>query len=67
MTVYVHWALWYRIFLPSRRHGFDPWVSNLAREKEMAGHCSILAWEILWLEDPGRLLSMGRKELDTTE
>ena len=31
---------------------------------------SILAWRILWTEDPGRLQSMageGHKELDTTE
>ena len=24
-------------------------------EKEMATHCSILAWNIPWTEDPGRL------------
>ena len=24
-------------------------------EKEMATHCSILAWEIPWTEEPGRL------------
>ena len=24
-------------------------------EKEMAAHCSILAWRILWTEEPGRL------------
>ena len=28
-------------------------------EKEMATHSSILAWEIPWTEDPGRLQSMG--------
>ena len=28
-------------------------------EKEMATHCSILAWRIPWMEDPGRLQSMG--------
>jgi len=28
-------------------------------EKEMAAHCSILAWEIPWTEEPGRLQSMG--------
>ena len=26
-------------------------------EKEMAIHCSILAWEIPWTEEPGRLQS----------
>ena len=28
-------------------------------EKEMATHCSILAWKIPWMEEPGRLQSMG--------
>ena len=33
------------------------WESPL--EKEMATHFSILAWEILWTEEPGGLQSMG--------
>ena len=34
-------------------------------EKEMATHSSILAWEIRWAEEPGRLQAMGsQKELD---
>ena len=33
----------------------------------MAPHSSTLAWEISWTEEPGRLQSMGRKELDMTE
>ena len=28
-------------------------------EKEMATHSSILAWEIPWTEEPGRLESRG--------
>ena len=28
-------------------------------EKEMATHSSILAWRLLWMEEPGGLLSMG--------
>ena len=28
-------------------------------EKEMATHSSILAWRILWTEEPGGLPSMG--------
>ena len=28
-------------------------------EKEMATHCSIIAWEIPWTEEPGELQSMG--------
>ena len=30
-----------------------------ALEKEMATHSIILAWEIPWTEEPGRLQSMG--------
>ena len=28
-------------------------------EKEMATHCSTLAWEVPWTEEPGGLESMG--------
>ena len=41
----------------------EAWVQSLGRkdplEKEMATHSSILAWEIPWTEEPGRLQSMG--------
>ena len=30
-----------------------------AREKAMAPHSSTLAWKIPWMEEPGRLQSMG--------
>ena len=30
-------------------------------EKAMATHSSILAWKIAWMEEPGRLQSMGSK------
>ena len=33
----------------------------------MATHSSILAWEIPWTEDPGRLHSMGSQESVKTE
>ena len=36
---------------------FLGWEDSL--EKEMATHSSILAWEIPWTEEPGRLQSMG--------
>ena len=32
------------------------------REKEVATHSSILAWEIPWTEEPGGPQSMGHKE-----
>ena len=31
-------------------------------EQEMALHSSILAWKILWIEEPVRLQSMGLQE-----
>ena len=36
-------------------------------EKEMATYASILAWEIPWTEEAGRLQSTGHKESDQTE
>ena len=35
-------------------------------EKEVATYSSILAWEIPWAEEPGRLQSMGLQELGMT-
>ena len=32
-------------------------------EKEMATHCSILAWEIPWTQESGRLQSMGSQRV----
>ena len=37
------------------------------QEKAMAPHSSTFAWKIPWMEEPGRLPSMGSLELDTTE
>jgi hypothetical protein len=36
-------------------------------EKGMATHSSVLAWRISQTEEPGRLQSMGHKELDMTK
>ena len=36
-----------------------------ALEKELATHSSMLAWEILWTEEPGRLKSMGLQKSQT--
>ena len=42
---------------------WETWVQSLGwedpLEKEMATHCSILAWKIPWTEDPVGLQSMG--------
>ena len=49
----------------------ETWVQFLGQkdplEKETATHSSILAWWILWTEEPGRLQSMGLQESDMTE
>ena len=36
-------------------------------EKQMATHSSILAWKILWTEDPLGYLPLDHKELDMTK
>ena len=36
-------------------------------EEEMVVHFSILAWRLLWTEEPGGIQSIGYKELDMTE
>ena len=42
-------------------------VQSLGREdlleKEMATHSSILAWKIPWMEEPGRLQSLGSQRV----
>ena len=50
--------------LPETWVQFLSWEDTL--EKEMVTHSSILAWRILWTEEPGRLQSMGSQELDMT-
>ena len=39
--------------------GVQPLSQQDVLEKEMTTHSSILAWKIPWLEEPGRLQSMG--------
>ena len=43
------------------------WVRSLGREealeKEMATHSSILAWKVPWMEEPGKLQSMGSQRV----
>ena len=34
-------------------------LTHVVSEKAMAPHSSTLAWKILWMEEPGRLQSMG--------
>ena len=45
----------------------ETWVRSLggedAMEEEMATHLSILAWRILWTQEPGGLQSMGSQRV----
>ena len=45
----------------------ETWVQSLGQEdpleKEMASHFSTLAWKIPWMEEPGRLESMGSQRV----
>ena len=45
----------------------ETWVQSLGREdlleKEVATHCSILAWKIPWTVELGRLQSMGSQRV----
>ena len=47
----------------------ETWVLSLGWEnpvkEEMATYSSILAWEIPWIEEPGRLQSMGSQKNGT--
>ena len=51
-------------YLPAKR---ETWVRSLGREdpleKEMATHSSTLAWKIPWMDQPGRLQSMGSQRV----
>ena len=45
----------------------ESWVQSVGGEelleKEMTTHSSILAWEISWTEEPGRLQSTGSQRV----
>ena len=75
--VHVSFQLWFfseympNNGIPGSYGSFSPnFLRNLYTvlpEKTMAPHSSTLAWKIPWMEEPGRLQSMGRQESDTTE
>ena len=41
----------------------SPGQEDLLLEKEMTAHSCILAWEIPWTEEPGRLQSIGSQRV----
>ena len=58
-----------KICLQCRRCRQEMQVLSLGKEdlleEEMTTHSSILAWEIPWAEEPGRLYSMGLQKSQT--
>ena len=49
-----------RQLIKRQRHYFvNKGLSSQGSEKAMAPHSSTLAWKIPWMEEPGRLQSMG--------
>ena len=56
---------WQKICLPIQEMLVQSLVQDDPLEKEMAAHSSILAWEIRWTEEPGRLQSMGTQKSQT--
>ena len=67
-------AHWSRTHLQSlcrrqRRPGFVPWVGKIPWRRSLEGrdleaiHSSMLAWKIPWMEEPGRLQSMGSQKV----
>ena len=49
--------------LPLREAQVQPLGQEDPLEKGMATHSSILAWRILWTEEPGRLPSVGSQRV----
>ena len=52
------WLRWWRICLQCGRPGFNPWVGKIPWRRK------ILAWEIPWIEEPGKLQSMGSQRVE---
>ena len=52
---------------PEMQETQEPWVQFLGQEnpleKEMVTRSSILAWKILWAEEPGGLQSTGSQRV----
>ena len=69
--IYVGLSRWLSVKNPpAMQETQEIWVLSLDQEdpleEDMAAHSSILAWSIPWTEEPGRLQSIGLRELDTT-
>ena len=49
----------YAFFKYINRYMYIIFIYLLVSEKAMASHSNTLAWKIPWMEEPGRLQSMG--------
>ena len=52
-----------KILLPMQKMQVQSLGQEDPLEEEMATHSSILAWEILWTEEPGGLQFMGSQKV----
>ena len=57
------WLRWYTCLPTMRETGVQSLGQEDPLEKEMATHSSTLAWKIPWMEEPGRLQSMGSQRV----
>ena len=46
-----------------KRRGFNAWVGKISLEEGMATHSNILAWRMLWTEEPGWLQPIWLKRV----
>ena len=60
---YKHLLYWYKNLPAMQETLVQPLGKEVLLEKEMATHSNILAWRILWAEDPGGLQSMGSQKV----
>ena len=58
-------AQWQRTLLPMRETRLQSRGREDPPEKGMATHASILAWEIPWTEEPGKLQSRASQKGQT--
>ena len=59
----IKWPKYWSFSLSISPHRFKSLGQKDPLEKEMATHSSILAWEIPWKEEPGRLQPMGSQRI----
>ena len=57
LNIYARMFFFYQIYWNGKFTEYD--YVKLYVEQEMVAHSIILAWKIPWMEEPGRLRSMG--------